>query len=58
VAQWVLSDGVRRNAEELAALVREALHLPRRGSQVEAAVGGAARRVLDGISPQFTDAGD
>jgi len=58
VAQWVLSDGVRRSAEELAALVREALHLPRRGMQVEAAVGGAARRVLDGISPQFTEAAE
>jgi hypothetical protein len=48
VATWVLSDGVGRSAEELAALVREALHLPRRGMHVEAAVGGAARRVLDG----------
>lgn len=48
VAYWVLSDGVQRSAEELAALVREALHLPRRGMHVEAAVGGAARRVLDG----------
>ncbi len=48
VAGWVLSDGVHRSAEELAALVREALHLPRRGMHVEAAVGGAARRVLDG----------
>ena len=48
VANWVLSDGVTRSAEELAALVREALHLPRRGMHVEATVGGAARRVLDG----------
>ncbi len=48
VATWVLSDGVDRSAEELAAMVREALHLPRRGMHVEAAVGGAARRVLDG----------
>jgi hypothetical protein len=48
VANWVLSDGVQRSAEELAALVREALHLPRRGMHVEATVGGAARRVLDG----------
>lgn len=49
VASWVLTDGVQRSAEELAALVREALHLPRRGMHVEAAVGGAARRVLDGV---------
>jgi len=52
VAAWVLSDGVWRSAEELAALVREALHLPRRGMHVEAAVGGAARRVLDGGGPE------
>jgi hypothetical protein len=48
VATWVLTDGVARTPDELATTVREALHLPRRGLQVEVAVGGAARRVLDG----------
>jgi hypothetical protein len=48
VATWVLSDGAGRTPDELASAMREALHLPRRGLQVEVAVGGAARRVLDG----------
>jgi len=46
VARWVLSDGVRRDAEQLTAAVREALHLVRRGEHVDAVVGAAARRVL------------
>ncbi len=47
VARWALTDGVTRTPEELAALVREALHLPRRGPHVEATVVAAARRALD-----------
>jgi REase_MTES_1575/AAA domain len=46
VARWVLSDGVPRSVEELAAEVREALQIAQHGERAEASIAAAARRVL------------
>jgi REase_MTES_1575 len=50
VARWVLSDGVPRAADELAAEVREALQIDQSGERAEASVAAAARRVLGGAT--------
>jgi hypothetical protein len=50
VARWVLSDGVPRSADELAAEVREALQIDQPGERAEASVAAAARRVLGGAT--------
>ncbi|WP_309485007.1 hypothetical protein [Cellulomonas sp. NS3] len=44
VVTWLVSDGVERGREELAAAVREALGITRRSSRVDAVVAGAVRR--------------
>jgi hypothetical protein len=46
VGAWVMTDGVPRTDVELATVIRESLLLSSRGSQVQTAVNGAARRVL------------
>jgi len=46
VARWVLSDGIRRDGDQLSAGVREALHLVRRGGQADIVLGACAARVL------------
>lgn len=50
VARWVISDGVPRSADELAAEVREALQIDQSGERAEASVAAAARRVLSGAT--------
>ncbi|WP_034635369.1 hypothetical protein, partial [Cellulomonas cellasea] len=44
VVTWLVSDGVERGREELAAAVREALGITRRSSRVDAVIAGAVRR--------------
>ncbi len=51
VAWWVVSDGVGRPRERVAAEVRSALGLPTAQTRVEAAVGAAAERVLRALEP-------
>jgi len=46
VARWVLSDGIRRDGDQLSAGVREALHLVRRGGQADIVLADCAARVL------------
>jgi hypothetical protein len=46
LAAWILSDGVERDEQTLAAALRAELALTRRSARVDAAVGGAARRAL------------
>lgn len=41
---WIVSDGVQRDDDELAAALRAELRLIKRGSRVDAAVNGAVRR--------------
>lgn len=43
--QWLVSDGVERGGDELAAALREELGLTRRGSRIDAVIGAAVRRV-------------
>lgn len=44
VVAWLVSDGVERGREDLAAAVREALGISRRSSRVDAVVAAAVRR--------------
>jgi REase_MTES_1575/AAA domain len=46
VARWVLSDGVPRTPEALAADLRDALQIGRQGERADAGIAAAARRVL------------
>ncbi|MFN8076831.1 MAG: hypothetical protein U0Q15_15630 [Kineosporiaceae bacterium] len=49
VAAWVLSDGVARTEQDVAAEVRSALGLRHRGARVDLAVGNAARRAVERV---------
>jgi hypothetical protein len=46
VARWVLSDGVARDADTLAAELRDALQIAKQTERAEASLAAAARRVL------------
>ncbi|HYJ76712.1 MAG TPA: AAA family ATPase [Kineosporiaceae bacterium] len=46
VARWVLSDGVPRTPDALAAELRDALQIDQHGERAEATMAAAARRVL------------
>ena len=46
VARWVLSDGVPRTQQALAAELRDALQIDQHGERAEATIVAAARRVL------------
>ena len=43
---WIATDGVPRDAEQLARALRGELGITRRGARVDAAVAGAVRRIL------------
>jgi len=53
VARWVLSDGVPRTVDALAAELRDTLQIPQHGERAEATIGAAARRVL-GVTTQVS----
>jgi hypothetical protein len=46
VARWIMTDGLPRDADELAAQVRSELGLVRRSNRVDIAVSSAVRRAL------------
>lgn len=52
LALWLASDGVERDAVELAAALRSELGIVRRGARVDTAIDGAARRALDALAAE------
>lgn len=47
LAKWILSDGLKRDAQQMVMELMHHLELPRGGSQVEAVLHNVARRTLD-----------
>ena len=43
---WIVTDGIARDADQLARALRAELGITRRGARVDVAVAGAVRRIL------------